>query len=455
MVKAEGIESEMKGNIPDYKTFHAKRKMKKNSMKGKAKISPLIVLEASITSSAHYMALGPRRRQKSLKASTDVLSDVEDNQGEVEFIPSPVKGRGRVSREVIPILPSKVSNPALLLKLPNARSRFPISAVTNILESTQVPLVGNVGRQRRGLELDIRDLPAAPLGRKRNRDRMDRLIDEEAAVLDIKHAGTPKKSRKEKELEKVKESGKKGKSDAVGVSLIDKKIIERNDRRAVDVSELLDSSIVDLTASKLKSKPIGRPAKELKSNKWAIPAPTLTARGLTRRGLPSASSSSSSSCSSSSSSSFIPLASYDKVLRDDSLTSAIYQNFSKAGMEGHTSSEKGTTHSSEGFSAIFSLAGLDCFDNSNADGLTGRQTGSLSMHCTAIALIFYFLLHILSLHLHIMVYFNLVTVFCTAPTLYRIVLQRLSIIILMIADITLNAIRRTKRLDGTRRRHIA
>ena len=447
MVKAEGIESEMKGNIPDFKTFHAKRKMKKIAMKGKAKISPLIVLEASITSSAHYMALGPRRRQKSLKASTDVLSDVEDNQGEVEFIPSPVKGRGRASREFIPLLPSKVSNPALLLKLPNARSRFPISAVTSILESTQVPLQGNVGRQKRGLELDIRDLPAAPVGRKRNRDRIDRLIEEEAAVLDIKHAGTPKKSKKEKESEKVKESGKKGKSDAVGVLLIDRKVIERNGRRAVNVSEHLDSSIVDLTASKR----IGRPAKESKSNKWAIPAPTLTARGLTRRGLPSVSSSSSSS----SSSSFIPLASYDKILRDDSLTSAIYQTFSKAGMEGHTSSDKGTTHSSEGFSAIFSLAGLDCIDNSNADGSTGRQTGSPSMRCTVIALFSYSLFHIISPHLHIMLYFDLVTVFCTAPTLYRTALQRLAIIIITIAYITLNTIRRTKRLDGTRRRHIA
>lgn len=407
MIKAEGIESELKGNIPDFKTFHAKRKMKKITMKGTAKISPPIVLEEAITSSAHYMALGPRRRQKSLKASTDVLSDTEDNQREVEFIPSPVKGRGRVSREVIPLLPTKKSNPALLLKLPNARSGIPTSAITSILELTQVPLEGNVGRQRRGLELDIRDLPAAPSGRKRNRDRMDRLIEEEAAVLDIKHAGTSKKSKKEKEKEKEKESGKdsgkKGKSDSLGLSIIDKKTIERNGRRAVNMLEQLNSSIVDLTVS--KPKPIGRPSKESKSNKWAIPAPTTAARGLMRRGLPSASSSSSTSSSSSSSSS-ISLVSYDKVLRDDSLTSAIYQTFSKAGMEGHTSGDKDTTHSSEGFSVIFSLAGLDCIDNSNADGSTGRQTGSSSMHCTAIVLISYFLLYI---YLHIFILCSVLT----------------------------------------------
>jgi hypothetical protein len=358
MIKAEGVESEMKGNIPDFKTFYANRKLKKSSVKAKAKIVPPIVLEESITSSAHYLALGPRRRQKSLKA-TDVLSDSEDNLCDfVEVVPSPAKSRGRGGKDVVPLLTAKSSNPPLLLKLPNPRSRVSIPADPSILESVQDPLSGLSARQRRGLDIDIRDLPLPPVGRKRDRDKAERLREEEG---DLFHAGTPKKSKKEVE--------KRGKADAL-VLLLSSKKTEKNGRKALVASELADSDVVDLTASKATG--TGRGSKEQmvggverkqpKSNKWAIPDPVLGVRGLSRRALPGASTSSISS-SSSSSSSFTYQASYDKVLRDDPLTSAIFQTFSKAGMESYSGSDSSTAHSSEGFSAVFSLAGLDCIDD--------------------------------------------------------------------------------------------
>ena len=360
MVKAEGVESEMKGNIPDFKTFHAKRKLKKNSVKVKAKIVPPIVLEESITSSAHYLALGPRRRQKSLKA-TDVLCDSEDNLCDfVEVVPSPAKSRGRGGRDVVPLLMAKSSNPPLLLKLANPRSRVSIPADPSILESVQDPLNGLSSRQRRGLDIAIRDLPLPPVGRKRDRDKAERLREEEGDLL---HAGTPKKSKKEVE--------KRGKADAL-VLLLSSKKTEKNGKKALVASELADSDVVDLTASKASGTGTSRGSKEQvagslerkqpKSNKWAIPDPVLGVRGLSRRALPGASTSSSSS-SSSSCSSFTYQASYDKVLRDDPLTSAIFQTFSKAGMESYSGSDSSTGHSSEGFSAVFSLAGLDCIDD--------------------------------------------------------------------------------------------
>lgn len=376
MVKAEGVESEMKGNIPDFKTFYAKRKLKKSSVKAKAKIAPPIVLEESITSSAHYLALGPRRRQKSLKA-TDVLSDSEDNLCDfVEVVPSPAKSRGgRGGRDVVPLLTAKSSNPPLLLKLPNPRSRVSIPADPSILESVQDPLSGLSARQRRGLDIDIRDLPLPPVGRKRDRDKAERLREEEGDLL---HAGTPKKSKKEIEM--------RGKADAL-VLLLSAKKTEKNGRKAHVASELADSDIVDLTASKATSTGTGKGSKEQvvggverklpKSNKWAIPDPVLGVRGLSRRALPGAFTSSTSS-SSSSSSSFTYQASYDKVLRDDPLTSAIFQTFSKAGMESYSGSDNSTAHSSEGFSAVFSLAGLDCIDNNK-----GKQAPHLCtvLHC--------------------------------------------------------------------------
>jgi hypothetical protein len=367
MIKAEGVESELKGNIPDFKTFYAKRKLKKSSVKAKAKIVPPIVLEESITSSPHYLALGPRRRQKSLKA-TDVLSDSEENLCDfVEVVPS----RGRGGRDVLPLLTAKSSNPPLLLKLPNPRSRVSIPADPSILESVQDPLSGPSARQRRGLDIDIRDLPLPPVGRKRDRDKAERLREEEGDLL---LAGTPKKSKKEIE--------KRGKADAL-VLLLSAKKTEKNGRKAHAASELVDSDVVDLTASKATG--TGRGSKEQmagvverkqpKSNKWAIPDPVLGVRGLSRHALPGASTSSTSS-SSSSSSSFTYQASYDKVLRDDPLTSAIFQTFSKAGMESYSGSDSSTAHSSEGFSAVFSLAGLDCIDDNK-----GKQAPHL---CTAL-----------------------------------------------------------------------
>jgi hypothetical protein len=371
MIKAEGVESELKGNIPDFKTFYAKRKLKRSSVKATAKIVPPTVLEESITSSAHYLALGPRRRQKSLKA-TDVLSDSEDNLCDfVEVVPSPAKSRGRGGRDVVPLLTDKSSNPPLLLKLPNPRSRVSIPADPSILESVQDPLSGLSARQRRGLDIDIRDLPLPPVGRKRDRDKAERLREEEGELL---HAGTPKKSKKEVE--------KRGKADAL-VLLLSARKTEKNGRKALVASELADSDIVDLTASKatgtgrgFKEQVIGGVERKLpKSNKWAIPDPVLGVRGLSRRALPGASTSSTSS-SSSSSSSFTYQASYDKVLRDDPLTSAIFQTFSKAGMESYSGSDSSTVHSSEGFSAVFSLAGLDCIDDNK-----GKQAPHL---CTVL-----------------------------------------------------------------------
>jgi hypothetical protein len=338
MIKSD--DSDEKGNIPDFDTFNAKRALKKKllaAVGGRNRAAP--------------PANSGRNRLKTLKAADDFANNFDFND-RISLPPSKKLSITVKKRLKLPPIPDVLPELPLILKLTKPKSKFKIPDVVPVSAPiTKTAVMKALGARGRRSVLESPKLKVqVPLvitpGRKRRRD-VDKGVEVAAVQLEVvtKRGNKEKERERERERERVKE---KERGEAVKVP-----------RRGLKPSRPV-VPLFDLTVATEEPRPKNRKKEALEiahevrggrsgrgstlgTDPIAVP---LTPKSLRRSQLPPPSFSSLSpfSCD---------------VLRDDSLTAAIYQTFSGAGINSRGQRSGDADGDFEGFSVVFSLAGLD------------------------------------------------------------------------------------------------
>jgi hypothetical protein len=328
MIKSE--DSEEKGNIPDYDTFNANRALRKK----------LLAATSGRNRTAPPASSG-RNRLKTLKASDDFAGNFDFN----DRMPSPSKKLVlSVKRRLkLPPVPDVLPELPLILKLtkPKQKSKIPapVPVSAPIAKTAVMKALGARGRRSvlESPKLKIQVPLIITPGRKRRRDS-----DKAAEIAAVKQVEALKKGEKERDKGVVKGAKRGPKPFKPVVPLFDRK------------KEVLES------AQEVKGGRSGRG-----STLGIVPVTVpLTPKSLRRSQLPPPS--------------FSILSPFSgDVLRDDSLTAAIFQTFSGAGINSRGLRSADGEGDFEGFSAVFSLAGLDLL----CGAAEGKERGELVLLC--------------------------------------------------------------------------
>jgi hypothetical protein len=347
MIKSE--DSEEKGNIPDYDTFNANRALRKK----------LLAATSGRNRTAPPASSG-RNRLKTLKASDDFAGNFDFN----DRMPSPSKKLVlSVKRRLkLPPVPDVLPELPLILKLtkPKQKSKIPAPVPVSAPISKTAVMKALGARGRRSVlespKLKIQVPLVITPGRKRRRDS-----DKAAEIAAVQQEEALKKGEKEREKGVVKGAKRGPKPFKPVVPLFDLTIATEEPRPKNRKKEVLES------AQEVRGGRSGRG-----STLGIVPVTVpLTPKSLRRSQLPPPS--------------FSTLSPFSgDVLRDDSLTAAIFQTFSGAGINSRGLRSAEGEGDFEGFSAVFSLAGLDLL----CGAVEGKGRGKYRFHARSIPLYF-------------------------------------------------------------------